>query len=256
MKGVKRGCGTREQGCAYLEVPTSKHGKPIEHFLIDPPWPIESHALGFSAIGVKLFDDPTAKLPDGSPLQHVLDWIGFEHYPNVADFVEEVRRFGLSRKIARTKDFSRLGPGSRIYVAHARAIIDPIRRSYWDRGWRCPKHREDHEAGQQMDRETGRRTVFEYPTEMCAGLWWEDVDGVSSAPDTSPDRAGRVIRSMPSFSYDCRRRPPHLEPRYQLGMFASFPLAQVAVIRAADGSHEVTEHAARRSSLPVVLEDS
>lgn len=245
MKGVKRGCGTREQGGAYLEVPLSRNGKPVEHFLIDPPHPLDADALGMSPIGVKLIDDLEGRrTPDGKPLQHVVDWVGAQHYPNVADMVEEIRRFGLSRRIARTKDFARLGPGSRILLAHAHAIIEPdfVRDAYYLRGHACPKRLDDH-------------TTETIAGRMCAGLWWEDVVGISSAPDPTPDRSGRVIRSMPSFSYDCRCRPPRIEPRYQLGLFASFPIAQIAVIRADDGSHEVTEHIVRQSLLPVVVED-
>jgi hypothetical protein len=34
---MKRQCGYRKKGGAYLTVPTSEDGVPVEYFLVDPP---------------------------------------------------------------------------------------------------------------------------------------------------------------------------------------------------------------------------
>ena len=87
-------------------------------FLLDFPEDGKT-ALGLSPIGVQLVER------DG--VWHILDWIGSEHYPNVADFLEEVRRFGLSRRLAKTVDFSKLTERSKILVGfvHGTPFMTP-----------------------------------------------------------------------------------------------------------------------------------
>jgi hypothetical protein len=94
-----RGCGTRVKGGIYAECKLSPFGMPIEHFLIDPPNPIPDD-LGLTPVGVKLFER------DG--VFHILDWVGSAHYKNVADFIEETRNFGASRRLSKSTDFSKL----------------------------------------------------------------------------------------------------------------------------------------------------
>ncbi len=36
----ERGCGDREPGGVYAESGLSRYGRPIEHFLFDPPLPV------------------------------------------------------------------------------------------------------------------------------------------------------------------------------------------------------------------------
>ena len=117
--GIVRGCGTRQMGAAYLEVPSDEGGQPLEYFLVDPPHKLNDEtraAMGLTAIG-------TTMIERGGQT-HALDWVGAEHYPNVADFCEETRRFGVSRRIGKAAEFSRLGPGARLILVHARAWID------------------------------------------------------------------------------------------------------------------------------------
>lgn len=95
---VPRGCGERKQTAVYCEVGMGPGGRPLEDFLICPPQKINPAELGVRPIGVRLVQHQA--------VWHTLDWMGSEHYPNVADMVEEVRRFGLSRRLPRTLDFS------------------------------------------------------------------------------------------------------------------------------------------------------
>jgi hypothetical protein len=238
---VERGCGRRKAGGIYLEAGLSPDGLPLEHFLIDPPLAIDDPAaLGVSPIGVTLIER------DG--VAHVLDWVGSEHYPNVCDVVEEGRAWGFSRRVAGTLDFSRLGPGSRLILIHARAhIADPA--PYWAAiGARrmCP----------QVRALGGAHLALDYRG-MCAGLWWHDVEGGVALSDRDGDR--RVHRRLPSVGYAAYRRPalpPGDAPAYRPAMFLSLPLTGIAVINdPTGGAHQAALARAGRAGLPVRLAD-
>lgn len=148
--GARRGCGLRQPGGAYLAVPLSPDGMPIEEFLIDPPLIVEAAALGLSAIGVSLIER------DG--ITHVLDIVGTEHYPTLASFIDEARRMGISRRISSRSDFARIGPASRLLLLHANAHIENAAEIPSDRG--CPCRVLDH--------------LQESFRGMCARLWWQE----------------------------------------------------------------------------------
>lgn len=234
---VERGCVTRVAGGVYAELGFGAGGRQLEDFLIDPPHVIANPAaLGLTPRGVKLVEV--------NSVWHIVDWVGSQHYPNVADFLEEVRRFGLSRRLPRNLDFSKLNENSRVLLMHARAHIQNFQDYVWS-GWvnvkynRCPKEIDDHEHTD--------------PPMMCAGVFYQDVEG------GQPVESGhqRLVNcEMPSFSYVAARRPEGVEPKYQPAIFASFPVSRLVVVRDLEGgSHDATAKNARQSSLPVELED-
>jgi hypothetical protein len=125
-------------------------GRPVEDFLFCPPTRLEELAKWtgeLAHLGVKL-------VQVGS-VWHIFDWVGSQHYPNVADFVEEVRRFGLSRRLPKTLDFSKLTAESRIFLVHDRAWVQPFDAyaANWQGGLQggllpykmCPKPEENPE---------------------------------------------------------------------------------------------------------------
>jgi hypothetical protein len=148
--GGRRGCGIREPGGAYLAVPMGPSGSPVEAFLIDPPAVVDATAFGLSAAGVKLIDC--------HGITHVYDIVGREHYPTVAEFVDEVRRMGVSRRIAQNTDFARLTADSRLFLLHEHADIANACEFPSQR--RCPRLREEHLRAGYSD--------------MCARLWWDE----------------------------------------------------------------------------------
>ncbi len=77
-----RGCGKRKPGGCYAEVGMSPNGKPVEYFLCDPPVLLDGWKV--SSVGVQLIEV--------NGVHHILDVVGQQHYPGVADFVEEVSR--------------------------------------------------------------------------------------------------------------------------------------------------------------------
>ena len=181
--GARRGCGTRYPGAAYLALPLSPYGRPVESYLVDPPQVVRKDALGLAAVGTRMIqrDDGTT---------HVLDVVGAEHYPTVASFVDEARRLGVSRRIARTASFERLTSESRLLLLHERA--DVANALEYDTSRRCPTERDEHLAD-------GFRG-------MCARLWWEPEVSKSGQP------AGD-LRVVPDRADRGRHRPGRRQPR-------------------------------------------
>ena len=148
--GGRRLCGLRQPGGAYLAVPLSPGGRPVEEFLVDPPQVVRKDALGLSAIGVTLVQR------DG--VTHVLDIVGRQHYPTVASYIDEVRRLGVSRRISRKTDFSGLSADSRLVLLHEHADI--ANALEFPSARRCPCEREEH--------------LVEDFRGMCARLWADE----------------------------------------------------------------------------------
>lgn len=231
-----RGCGRRVAGGVYAVCGTSPFGMPVEHFLID--YKALNPDLGVAAVGVSLIDLP--KQPT-----MVFDWVGSEHYPNVADFVEEVRRFGMSRRLPKNLDYTRIVEGSRQVLCHARAIIlnaedyQKERMGVEEGYLYCPKNIAEHRP-------------LDYRG-MCASLWWEDVDGDDEGQyhDQWPRH---IKRNQPEFSYEAWARPANVKGRYQPGLFASFPIHKLQVIADPNsGTHEEALDRTRHSNVPVEL---
>lgn len=76
---VIRGCGSRKAGGVYLCTGLAEHGLPIESFFIDP----------VKAMAVECFRAPTLiDDPFVEGLKHIAVWIGAEHYPSPADYLD------------------------------------------------------------------------------------------------------------------------------------------------------------------------
>lgn len=246
---VRRGCGTRKKGAAYGETPMSEHGLPLEAYIQDPPIPIDPEEMGLSAVAVKLIER------DG--VYHVFDWVGEQHYPNIADFLEEARRFGVSRRLPKTLDFSKLTTETKMVLLHKRACIEAEtnRTVYWDEYIRHPQMeyvwRDPCPVAAVMN------SGIHSPYEMCAGLWWQDIhDGVTTHfEDKELDRL--VTVKMPSFDYQAVWKPSDADPRYVPGIFASFSLVNIAVVLDdVNFSHDQMIETAQAAGVPIDLVDA
>ena len=109
---AKRGCGYRIEGGLYLCCGMSLFGQPIEEFLVDPSM---------------LTDLQPSRAPQlvehTGGIYHVVIWVGEAFYPLVPDFIEEARKLGISRRVPKGFDFSKLGPQSRMILAHRKAGV-------------------------------------------------------------------------------------------------------------------------------------
>lgn len=252
---AERGCGTRKAGGIYLVCSLSRDGLPIEDFLKDPPLPV-SEGLGLTAIGQTFL--PTEYDEKGAIVRPsaVLDWVGEQFYPNVADFIEEVRRMGLSRRMSSSFDFSQIGPQTRIMMVHRKAIIKDPEPYHRERKNKitilseqrpyCPKW-----AGRlPVSLQTARTHTSPSYRDMCAGLWWEDL------VDVDERDAVIGIRKMPSFSYFGYTTPKDAKPEYEPGIFMVLPALRIEVVRDPEnGLHEKAMEKALHADVAVTLVD-
>lgn len=241
---VKRGCGKRQKGGVYVEVGLAgpgEDGVPLESFLVDPPLPVDLKAMGLTPVAVKMVER------DG--IWHVFDFVGEKYYPNIADFLEEVRRFGLSRRLPKNIDYSLLTSESKIILVHRKAWIENVRPYYED--WqtltemywnKCPNSDQSH--------------ADDYD-EMCAGVWWQDIDPHEhkKVPYSGSDRIVEI--EMPSFKYTAALKPDDHLPGYDPAIFASFPMHRLAVVDDPEGkTHLDALKAASDAGIPTDLVDA
>lgn len=220
---MPRGCGERQPGGVYLCTGLSPFGKPIEYFMPDPVKPLtqeDLEYLGISPIGQRIVE-----------MEHqiiVVDWVGKKYYPHPIDFVEEARRKGISRRIAREEAKRLLRMAKRpIYMAFIHSHAAPADVPKDTPPPACYWRREDHEGG------------------ICAGHLWHTVPALEEGGTRT---IGDLVYGPEIQSYDCTERPMthvlHANPEAfrnsTAGIFLITPLTRVEVIEAPDGSHEET----------------
>jgi hypothetical protein len=228
---ISRACGRRIRGGVYAETSLSEDGLPIEYFIVDPPVPVDIGQLGLAAVGVKLIES--------NSIHHIFDVVGQEFYSYPSDYVEETRRLGASRRLPANLDFSRLGPGSRLVLIHARAAIENFSAYPQPPQVQCPKGLAPH-------------ALSPLP-EMCAGLWWHDLPDQPDGAETG-SRSGEVLRRIEGGTqYRGYPRPADVVPSYRHGIFLSLPISNLAVIQGGEATERNYE-AACYSELPVYLE--
>jgi len=232
-----RGCGVRKLGAVYLEVDTAPDGQPIEAFLVDPPIAIDAGSLGITPKGVKVIDDGEAGV--------LIDWIGNRDYPNVADYIEEARRHGISRRLPSNLEFDQLTEDTRLLLVHAKACVLNS-AAYWrevEAPW-CPKDQAEH-CDMRYRAQGG----------LCGAVWWDDITG--GCESVLGDGLRAVVREMPAFSYLGRRCPDDVTPIYQLGVFMQHRISRLVVVRDPEGGrHDAVIDRVREADLPVVLVDA
>lgn len=216
--GGARLCGSgRIAGEMYLECGLIRGGSPMEDYLVDPPQPIDQENWGISPIGVTTFEE------DG--VTHVIDWVGEQVYPEVADFIEEARRKGISRKVTHTLGFEKLTAESRLYLIHPQASVTQAAALTSVSPFRCP-------CGQHHQ-----------PQEDCIGLAWH-----------VPANAGPGRRKLAEGeTYPVRSSLPSATER-QLALFMVVPLTCITVIEHPDNNVTADREAnAKKSGLPVFI---
>ena len=107
-----RGCGKRKPGGLYLCTQLSSRGEPLEHFFFDPP-----QATQYRPVRIPML------LPAPGGINHLAIWVGEEFYPHMADFIEETRLKGISRRVPSTFQFEKFGPSSKMLFIHPKSIV-------------------------------------------------------------------------------------------------------------------------------------
>jgi hypothetical protein len=226
-----RACGKRVAAGVYAETRLSPFGEPVEAFILCPPKPIDIAAWGLTPRG--------ARLVEIEGLWHVFDIVSKADY-HVADYVEESRCKGASRRLCSKLDFSKLSQESRLVLIHERAIIENYNAYPQPPAVCCP--RDIH------------RDLLD---EMCAGLWWHDIPAHELQSEAESRRRYRTIPG--GISYVAHPRPEGVEAVYQYGIFLSLPITNLAVIAGRNPQEEAKAEkafqAASLGGLPVYMED-
>lgn len=195
---------------------------------------------------------------DNSGTFDVFDRIGVEHYPNVADFFEEFKHMGLSRRIKRDSRFERLTAQSRIYLIHPRAIITnaydyyrALANEYIDYSgahpWYCRCNIQGHERFVQQ---VGDNYITPDGWPCCVSLWYDDIQGgaLLNDPDQPPRLTEREIGDTTYYGY---KRPAGVTPQYAEGIFLGLPIHRFDVIAdPVNGEHEKALEHTKNSTLP------
>jgi hypothetical protein len=216
---VIRGCGaSRKKGSTYLESGFGPGGKPLEHFLFDPPKPYTVDCKR----GIQLIDI--------NGVNHVVDYVGESGYPWASDILEEVRLYGLSRSVNPEVIKGKLSPSSKILLVHARAILKNAAAlySYLENNrlrFRCALY--------------NTRTNLEHlktPEIPCTR------HSYALAPATNQKQLGQralFIREFtPHTVYAVEPLWPGApEPEFAMGIIAALPITNISVVAADDGSH-------------------
>lgn len=237
VPGVRRGCGKRVEGGVYIETNRSPEGRPVEHFLADPPFPYEpDHKVG-------------QEIVERDGVFHVIDWIGASHYPYASDFLEEVRAYGLSRRVSSTLDFGKLTRDSRIIVVHAKAYIENAKDLAEQHVVVSSENGSDACRCGLLERSSDDFHL-RHVDAMCSRYLWYYAE-----------ETGERTRRFVDLEYEVFPPARHVDspkdPVWKPGIIASFPAGRLAVIRARDGSHAATVDRIRKTgtSLDVAEED-
>lgn len=212
---VERECGNRIEGGLYCELTQGRGGAPIEEFLIDLPYPVDVRTLGIGAQGVTVIER------DG--VWNIWDRVGKASYPRVDMFIEEARRYGVSRRIPKnTANLDKVDPDrSRYILIHEYAgISEPgayVRPVYDDRRSQpyCPTEQVAH--------------VDQVGTTRCIGLCWEDHEtGGRVTINTEGYRP--VTVTMKTFTYQAALAPEKGLTHFHAA-FMSFPASRFVAVK-------------------------
>ena len=244
---VLRGCGTRKKGGVYAECGMSPYGRPVEDYLLDPVVPLDPASIGLTAIGQVL--KPAEYMDDGTTLASppiIFDWIGQTHYYHPTDYIEEIRRFGLSTRLSLPLKAITGLKDARIVPVHARAALTVDKRTVSHVGYNgetlasdvlytptiedliLAYHRPCNVPPVDLSWERCPRD-FEHPLDVwfhCAGWLWQSLPTVPGWPEQVIKRGG------PSFDYFGYAEIPGMQ--FEPAMFASFPITRLVVVNDPD----------------------
>jgi hypothetical protein len=186
---------------------------------LDPPVVIDPQAIGLQAVGVKMIER--------NGVFHVLDWVGTNHYPNVADFVEEAARHGVSRRMPSNLRFDLLTSASRLLLVHEKAYLEGRGQLLSTSPELCPGGNHTHQYG-----DAG------IPP-MCVRYWWDDLDQNSGTVMPNGREVRRELAGGHSYIGRRRTQPLDQAPFRQPAIFASIVLDDLQLVRDPENQTDV-----------------
>jgi hypothetical protein len=223
-------------------------GLPMWTLIKDPVVPIDPKKIGLSPVGVKLIEI--------NGVWHVLDWVGEKHYPMATDFIEEAVRLGLSRRISKTEEFSKLTADSRLILVHPKAFIsDPM--GTISKPIPCPT--ENHPDPDFRSECIGRLWLIGTPgsTDLGSGVEppMDSFPAWAPCPISGDGYVGR--RKMPAFTYSLGEQTSEHEIELSPGIIMIAPIERLCVVNDPHDPDHIREvlDMASESSIPVNLDD-
>ncbi len=244
---ASRACGDRVAGGIYASVGLGAWGHPIECFIIDRPVAIPWREMGISELGVSVIDDPR------TGISHIYDIVGRNYYPDVADFIEEARVLGVSRRLPPHLPWHKITRESRLILLHSRAVIgneDDYATVEPRRGERpCPNAVSiDHCGRTTIQVHEGRPSLNSYPP-ACARFWWQDLTAENLRNQTG-ERVSRQV--CETVRYEARERSIGVRAQYSTGIILKLPLSAIEIIRDNEqASHRKYLDSVQLSQIPV-----
>jgi hypothetical protein len=245
-----RGCGERQPGGVYAETGRSPYGRDLKEFMLDPPLPLPSELdlirkpqlwpRKDPGSGQEVVDPET-----GKPVFDVLIQIGAAYYPEVPDYVEEVRDRGASRRLNPQMAFTRLTRHSRMLLAHPHAIIADWQQLSSPR--RCQKAVPAHDQGRWRRRahvgplpvdSSDSREGLVNPERQgpCLFKLWEVLPREEAVAVFEREDGGSVcIRQIGSTTYEYCPTGETVTT-WQTGFILALPITNIALIQYSDGS--------------------
>lgn len=232
---IVRGCGERVEGGVYACCSLSPSGIPIEFMFADPPQPIEPKAYGLRPRGVRMIEFQGRF--------HLMDWIGAVHYPNAPDFLEEARRFGVSRRIPRSLDTTKLTRESKLLLVHPRGRIAGGSFQHCD----CPKEKcRSLPIGLGWSSQNGRLTLLPQQADphgtdpTCLGELYKVLH-----PGETRYEGG--MAHMPSFSYVGELG----QADFEVAIIMVAPITDIQVVGVSEESRDLALKIASSTEIPV-----
>jgi len=203
---------------------------PVEWFVVDPAYKFD----------MKANIRAPYLLPDSSGVYHLVLGVGTTYYPFATDFIEEVGVMGVSKRLPKGFDFSKLTAGeSALILVHPRAIPNFSYHLHREPYENCPRiqsgrHKDDAEKLTEEEIITmvvnGRKETF--AKHQCVGDLW-DLSSVASIEDKheiTPIDDEWLRVDTPSTWYEVKKAytmadgvPIEEIMSYERGIFMRFP---------------------------------
>lgn len=231
-----RGCGERVPGGCYVESGVGPFGRPLDHFLLDPPQPLPP---GLDLINKPqilprlLYAGEQAQDETGLPIFDLYIHVGAAHYPWAPDYLEETRRLGASRRINPNLDLSLLTRASRMILAHPRAI--PQNWATLQPPARCHKRLERHDLVAYAGRALDPLQDDQRPGPCVFKLWELIPQDQAESTQEMKGQSPLCLRRSGSTVYQYRPTGETV-PTWEEAFLLTLPLTGFALIQDVNGA--------------------
>ena len=183
---------------------------------------------------------------EGQPIYDLLIHIGAEHYPYVPDYLEETRRYGVSRRVNPNLNLSLLTMQSRMLLAHPKAIPLNWRELRVPRECRKNLPRHDQRSYALRGPDQAQDTDRPGPSDLCLFKLWELLPReLALAEIDLEEEPPLCVRELGSTCYEYCPTGEQVEG-WLCAFVLSVPITGFALIQDTEG--QVNERAKRTLS--------